>query len=220
MRVGNYYERKWRFAGGLAALAALAAACSLAATAAGRSRRIRGSGLNDFRYNRRYAERIRLADGTAAVIRMVMPWDKGRLKAGMAGLSADSRYARFHAGKTKLTAAELRYFTEIDGVNHFAIGAVRENPRREGLGIARFVRFAHQPDSADAAIVIAESVRGKGLGKALFTSLIEAARERGFRTLVCEVIATNSPMLRLLDAVSPSATKVREGASIRVEIPV
>jgi hypothetical protein len=38
--------------------------------------------------------------------------------------SPESRFHRFLSAKLKLTNADLRYLTEIDGIDHFAIGAL------------------------------------------------------------------------------------------------
>jgi ribosomal protein S18 acetylase RimI-like enzyme len=205
-------------AGGGAALAGLATVSTLAAAAIRRARWRQDSRTLGFRYNRRYSERIRLRDGTVALIRMIMPWDKHRLQAGMRSLSPDSRYERFHVGKNRLSPAELRYFTEVDGIDHFALGAMQAIPWGAGLGIARFVRYPDRPATADAALVVSEFARRKGLGRELFHRLMGAARERGIRALICDVRATNRPMLRLLDSLAPGAQKERDGADVRITI--
>ena len=105
-----------------------------------------------FRYDTRYREEVRLRNGDSAVIRLIRPTDKRLLVAGMRRLSAEGRYRRFLVPKNDLSRAELRYFTEVDTLNHFALGARRRGGRGEGLGIARFVRLENRPDTAEIAI--------------------------------------------------------------------
>ena len=149
-----------------------------------------------------------------------MPWDKRRLKQGIERLSPDSRYERFHVAKHRFTPGELRYLTELDGIDHVGIGAMEARPGGRGLGVARFVRLPNDPESADCSIVIAESTRRKGLGRALISRLIEAAAERGIRTLVWEILSTNRVMLRLLDSASPNASRELLGSITIVHMPV
>src|SRR5689334_9186419 len=119
-----------------------------------------------------YLERAALRDGTQVVLRLVGPDDKELLRAGFERLSPESRYARFLAPKTSLSDDELRYLCEIDHESHFAIGALRDGEAGSttpvGLGIARFIRLSDPPDTAEAAITVADDVQHQGLGKLLF----------------------------------------------------
>jgi hypothetical protein len=75
-----------------------------------------------------------------------------------------------------------------------------------GLGIARFIRLPAEPgepNTAEAAIAVADEAQGKGLGKLLFLRLCAAAAERGIARFRCEVLATNASMKTLIDSVSP-----------------
>jgi ribosomal protein S18 acetylase RimI-like enzyme len=138
----------------------------------------------------------------------------------MERLSPDSRYERFHAARSRLSPGELRYLTEIDGIDHVAIGAMEARTCGRGLGVARFVRLPNDPESADSAIVIAEAARRKGLARILTSRLIEAAAERGIRTLVWEILSTNRVMLRLLDSAAPDSSREILGSVTIVRVPV
>lgn len=153
-----------------------------------------------------YVERCTLRDGTPVVLRLLTPEDKPLLEAGFARLSPESRYTRFLAPKTTLTHDELRYLTEIDQENHFALGAVREDGDGHGdpvgLGIARFIRLA-DPRVAEAAVTVVDDMQGRGLGRLLLMRLCAAAAERGIERFRCEVLGSNTSMRTLLEAVSP-----------------
>ena len=172
-----------------------------------------------------YVERATLRDGTAVVLRLLVPEDKPILAAGFAHLSQPARYARFLAPKSSLSEDELRYLTEVDQETHFAIGAVREagdgRGNSIGAGIARFVRIADQHAMAEAAIAVADDMQGHGLGKLLFLRLCAAAAERGIERFRCEVLGSNTQMAALLASIAPERT-VAVGAgvmSIEMQLP-
>jgi GNAT superfamily N-acetyltransferase len=149
-----------------------------------------------------YEERATLRDGTRIVLRTVRPDDKDLLRRGFLKLSPESRYLRFFAPKLDLTEDELRYLTEVDGVRHFAIGAVRESDG-EGLGIARFIRLDEPIAVAEAAIAVLDEMQGKGLGSLLFLRLVAAAEERGLERFRCELLGSNKGMHDFLLSIAP-----------------
>lgn len=154
-----------------------------------------------------YVERATLRDGTRIVLRLLCPEDKPILEEGFRLLSPESRYARFLTPKPTLSDDELRYLTEVDQEDHFAMGAVLEdgdgsgNP--VGLGVARFIRLPELHAHAEAAIAVADSAQHKGLGKLLFLRLCAAAAERGIERFRCEVLGSNNSMAALIARVSP-----------------
>jgi GNAT superfamily N-acetyltransferase len=154
-----------------------------------------------------YVEHVTLRDGVAVILRLVTPEDKDLLRRGFDNWSPESRYARFFVPKLRLSDEELTYLCDGDQENHFALGAIREGdgePR--GLGIARFIRLASEPDepiTAEAAIAVCDEMQGKGLGRVLFERLVAAAAERGIERFRCEVLGNNSSMKTLVDALAP-----------------
>ena len=85
-----------------------------------------------------------LRDGSTVLIRQVRGTDAPLLADGFARLSARSRQLRFLGPKKMLSAAELRYLTEVDHHDHEAIGALSPAEGR-GVGIARYIRDADDP---------------------------------------------------------------------------
>jgi RimJ/RimL family protein N-acetyltransferase len=171
-----------------------------------------------------YEERASLRDGSTVLLRLVRPSDKEALQRGFELLSEHSRFLRFLVPKTALSDEELRYLTEVDGENHFAIGAVRvqeDGELGEGLGIARMIRYPDAPTVAEAAIAVTDAVHGCGLGTLLFMRLVAAGCERGLRRFRCEVHASNNAMKDLIAAVNPEfSIEVRAGVmSIEFELP-
>src|SRR3954469_12422372 len=97
---------------------------------------------------------VKLSDGTELLVRPISPADKALLAAGLTRLSETSIQRRFLGPKPRLTSSELRYLTEVDGHDHFAIVAV--DAAGDIVAVARWVRDHDDPLSAEAAIVVAD----------------------------------------------------------------
>jgi GNAT superfamily N-acetyltransferase len=176
-----------------------------------------------YRYGESYEETVELSDGQRIHLRPMRPSDKQMLLDGFEQLSPDSRYARFMAPKSTLTDRELRYLTEVDGVDHFAIGAIRKHlvSKPEGVGSARFVRLSDQPDTAEPAVTILDNFHGKGLGAIMLQRLIEAAWERDVRWFCTELLADNTASRRMIESLSPDVKFRHSGdGAIIATLPV
>jgi acetyltransferase len=66
------------------------------------------------------------------------------------------------------------------------------------LGVAR---YAINPDgeSCEFAVVVADVIRGKGLGQLLMISLMDFARSKGLKIMEGKVLNTNVAMLKLME---------------------
>ena len=138
-----------------------------------------------------------LRDGSPVLIRQVRATDAPLLADGFARLSARSRQMRFLGPKKTLSAAELRYFTEVDHHDHEAIGALSPADGR-GVGIARYIRDPDDPEAAEIAVTIADDWQGRGLGTELLARLSDRARQAGICRFTATVAADNAAMTRLL----------------------
>ncbi len=167
-----------------------------------------GEQTRQYRYGDSYQETVRLSEGQRIRIRPIRPSDKGILLEAFDKLTPESRYARFMTPKSNLSEIELKYLTEVDGIDHFAIGAVlsRLVGRDEGVGSARFVRLPDQPDTAEPAVTVVDGFQGKGLGTLLLHRLSEAAWERDVRWFRAELLAGNVAMKRVAEALSPEVS--------------
>jgi acetyltransferase len=144
----------------------------------------------------------RLPDGTLVVLRPIEAQDKSALHAAFLRLSPESARSRFLAPKSRLTAAELAYLTEIDHADHEAVVAVLAHEPRQIIGVGRFVRVAGDPEAAEAAIVIGDPWQGQGLGRHVGLVLADLARARGIRRLTASLLAENVAAHRLFVAIS------------------
>ena len=138
-----------------------------------------------------------LRDGSQVLIRQVQPADAALLADGFARLSTRSRWLRFLTAKQELSLADLRYLTQIDHHDHEAIGAVNRADGR-GVGVARYIRDAADPEAADVAVTVIDDWQRRGLATELLTRLALRAREEGIRRFTALVVADNTAVARLL----------------------
>src|SRR5215472_18484788 len=159
---------------------------------------------------------VKLRDGSKVLIRQVQPADAPLLADGFARLSGKSRQMRFLARKDRLSAAELRYFTDLDHRDHEALGALDQADGR-GVGVARYVRDAEDPRAAEVAVTIVDEWQGRGLGAELLTRLSDRARSEGICRFTALVAEDNTAMAGLLRNVSASLTG-RSPGTVEYEI--
>jgi GNAT superfamily N-acetyltransferase len=160
-------------------------------------------------------ELVVLADGSEVLMRQVRPEDKPLFVTGWARLSDESVYRRFLAPRDGLSVDELAFFTEIDHVDHEAIGALAD---REGVGVARYVRERERPHVAEAAVIVTDAWQGRGLGGKLLRRLCVRAAENGIRVFTATLLASNDAMLALLGQLGEIAVSRREGPAIEVDV--
>ncbi|MCP4695879.1 MAG: bifunctional acetate--CoA ligase family protein/GNAT family N-acetyltransferase [Gammaproteobacteria bacterium] len=155
-----------------------------------------------------------LADGTDITIRSIRPEDADIEKAFIKNLSDRAKYFRFMQSLKELTPEMLIRFTQIDYDREMAFIAVsRIDGRDLELGVAR---YAMNPDalSCEFAIVVADEWQERGLAHKLMASLMDAARNRGLKTMYGEVLSNNVDMLNLIKNLGFSARVDEDDHSI------
>lgn len=159
---------------------------------------------------------LRLRDGSRVLIRQVQSADAPLLADGFARLSAASRWMRFLSPKKELSAAELSYLTDLDHHDHEALGALEHGGGR-GVGIARYIRQADDPSTADVAVTIADDWQGRGVGTALLARLSDRAREENIRRFSALVAVDNVAVAGLLRHARASLVR-RDSGTLEYEI--
>ena len=143
--------------------------------------------------------RVPLADGGEVGLHPLSPKDAPGLQAGLQRLSPLSRYRRFGRPVSRFSAEELRYLTAVDQRHHVAWGASDLNaPGRRGIGVARFVRLADRPGTAEIALTVVDAHQRRGLGTLLLALLWRLGRAQGLRRFSGQIQAGNAPMLAIL----------------------
>ena len=154
---------------------------------------------------------MRLEGDIDVEIRPIRPDDKRLLAEGMRHLSARSAYRRFLSPKHSLTAAELRYLTEVDFRDHVAFVAVRPEEPDVLVGVGRWVRLDSDREVAEIAFVVADDLQHRGLGTALGEALADAARERGVKRFVATMLPDNLAAHRLFARLAQERETARSG---------
>jgi RimJ/RimL family protein N-acetyltransferase len=131
-----------------------------------------------------------LRDGSAVLIRPVRSTDAPLLADGFARLSAASRQMRFLSTKKELSAAELRYLTDVDHHDHEALVAL-DLAGGHGVGIARYVRDGDDPQAAEIAVTVVDDWQRRGLGTELLARLSDRARSERIRRFTALADAGN-----------------------------
>ena len=114
---------------------------------------------------------------TGLEIRPIEPGDKAALAAAVDQSSDEAVYRRFLNPHGRLTAAELRYLTEVDHRDHEALVAL-DPASSESVGVARYVRDPERRESAEIAVAVLEQWQGRGVTTTGFTRPSSALRTR------------------------------------------
>lgn len=150
-----------------------------------------------------------LRDGTQVLVRATTTEDRPAIGEFFAGLSPESRAARFHSG-----GASLDPFAIDRAIAGHALVAERG---QRIVGLASFVPL-RDPSRAEMAVAVADAEQGKGIGTALFERLSRDAARRGIRRFVALVLASNRGMIGLLQSLGFALRRTIDGGEIEYEV--
>jgi acetyltransferase len=142
---------------------------------------------------------FQLTDGTEVTVRAIRPEDEPLLIAFHAGHSPHTIRMRFFSMVKTLSRDSLIRLCHLDYDRELALVAVQRDAAGtpQLLGVSRY--YLHpETGVAEFAVVVGDPWQGKGLGYHLMQRLIEAARQRGVRRLVGQILAENGPMLQMV----------------------
>jgi GNAT superfamily N-acetyltransferase len=137
-----------------------------------------------------------LADTPTVGFRAVRHGETDLVDRVFAGLSAQSRYQRFHGPKPRLSDSERAYLSAVDGRDHLAVVALA--PDGAPLGLARCVRLLDEPETADLAAEVVDDHQRQGIGMALVARLARRAAAAGIERLSATVLAETGLQRALL----------------------
>ncbi len=149
------------------------------------------------RFHQNFSTTLHLA-GQKLLLATVRPHHTKHIDAGLGYMSSESIRNRFMGSKKEFTPEELKYLTELDGINHFALGVMDGEDAPYGIAIARLVRLSAEPEAADVAITIIDEYQRKGLGTILMKLLILGGLERGMKKFYFTCLPQNEGINRLL----------------------
>jgi RimJ/RimL family protein N-acetyltransferase len=134
-----------------------------------------------------------------------------------AGLGERSRRLRFLGPKPRLTKIELERLVDVDSPIHRAVVAI-ERASGESIGIARYVRDADDPQTAEVAFAVVDAHQGRGVGSSLATALADVARRDGVRRLRAAIAPGNGAAVALVRRLGDPLEWRREAGLIEVTI--
>ncbi len=160
---------------------------------------------------------LTLADGSVIPARCIRPSDSEALQRFHRRLSESSIYSRHFGFVPELSDERARYFTNVDGVERFAVVALDPERPHEIVAVVRYDKDPGR-DSAEYAALVEDRWQGRGVGIALTRLLIQYARQNDVRCLYALVLAGNVRMIRLLNGLGlPTTTRFVDGTD-RVEV--
>jgi acetyltransferase len=141
---------------------------------------------------------LRLEDGMALCLRPIRPEDEPALQRAFDRLSPEAARMRFFLPMKHLGHAMAAQLTQIDYDREMAF--VLADPGPAGPSdIHGVVRLSADPDGerAEFAVIVADSMTHRGIGRMLMKHLIDYAASRGIHEIFGNVMVENAAMLGL-----------------------
>lgn len=132
------------------------------------------------------------------IISAIRPENKRQIADGLELLSHKSIRNRFQGGRKGFTESELNYLTDLDGINHFALGIAEATDEQRGIAIIRMVRSSHDARDAEVAVTIIDEYQKMGLGSLLMDLIFLAALERNLDRLTFFFLPQNEGIVKLI----------------------
>lgn len=162
-------------------------------------------------------DRFLLPDGHWLHFRPVRPDDQAAIDEAIRTSSPETLHHRFFTPLRSVTAEDLRRMLMLDPTRDFCVVG-----ELEGSAPARIVcgaRYVRQPGAsrAEIAFTVHDEFQHRGVGRHLMRLLIEQGRREGVKSFVADVLADNTPMLRLLQHFAPRRRSEFHAGVCRVE---
>lgn len=170
-----------------------------------------------------WSKDVLLKDGTSLRLRPITAQDAQRLERFHSRLSPQSIYTRFMRIMPKLTADDVRRFTQIDYDNEMAIiGVIADEAEPGGermVAVGRYVRLPKYTH-AEVAFTVEDKYQGRGIATHLLQELVPFARMAHIEVLEAEVLAENRRMLDVFNHMGFQVTASLQEGVVHVEFPV
>ncbi|MAY19630.1 MAG: GNAT family N-acetyltransferase [Erythrobacteraceae bacterium] len=132
-----------------------------------------------------------IASGRHIRIGVISPEDGEKMREGISKMSPQSRYYRFFSGADEQPDHVIDRLTSVDGVSHFAWGALDcDQPGAPAIAAVHAMRTeTDQP--MEFSVVVLDDYQGEGVSKLLSAMLFAQCLVHGEQTLVAHVLEEN-----------------------------
>ena len=137
-------------------------------------------------------------------VRRVRAGDATRLEAFYAGLSEESRAARFHGASRGINHAQAEDYSAADHRRRDGFIAVRD-----GEVVGHLVLEPVSPGVEELGVAVADDVQHHGVGSLLMAAAVASARLRGAQSLRAWIRPDNEVMRRLFTGTSHPVVLIR-----------
>jgi GNAT superfamily N-acetyltransferase len=145
------------------------------------------------------------ASSAGVRVELLARGDEATVQKVFDGLRPRSRALRFLTAKPRLTRADLRQLTDVDGHDRVAVVARHDG---HAIGIARFVRDLEDPASAEAAVAVVDAWQDRSVGTRLAHALLGHALDVGVRRFSVAMAHDNEAAARLMHGITDDVTRV------------
>ncbi len=165
---------------------------------------------------------LALSDGSSLLLRPIRPEDEPLLVAMFAKSSREDIRLRFFAPLREFSHAFAARLTQIDYDREMALCAMSppEAGPEEMIGAVRLI-IDPNGESAEFAVFVRTDYKGRGLGYRLMAEILAYAYGRNVGHIFGEVLAENSSMLNVAEALGFKLTRSRDDPGVvHVDLPL
>ncbi|NYE46452.1 acyl-CoA synthetase (NDP forming)/RimJ/RimL family protein N-acetyltransferase [Spinactinospora alkalitolerans] len=164
-------------------------------------------------YPKHWEADVVLTDGGTAHLRPITPEDGDLLQEFHSRLSPETIYYRFFAPYPKLSRRDVERFTTVDYEDRVALIATIGEPM---VAVVRYDKVSG--DEAEVAFVVEDSHQGRGIASVLLEHIGAAARERGVRRFIADVLPENRRMINVFREAGYTAQQTFDEGVIRLTL--
>ncbi|HET7715468.1 MAG TPA: bifunctional acetate--CoA ligase family protein/GNAT family N-acetyltransferase [Bauldia sp.] len=146
-------------------------------------------------YPGEWERRLVLAAGWRILVRPIRPEDEGLVRAFFAHVTPDDLRLRFFAPVRDLSHVFIARLTQLDYARAIAFIAIDEETG-DMIGSVRLHADANY-ERAEYAVLVRSDLKGRGLGWALMSLMLDYARAEGLRNVEGQVLRDNTAMLKM-----------------------
>lgn len=160
--------------------------------------------------------------GQRLILRPLTPADAGRLQEFFYSHTLETIQLRYGHAVARMTNERAHDLVSVDQSRDLALAIVEEDDARQTIHAIGRYYLDTDGRGAEAAFVVRESCRRRGLGTRLLQALVATARQRGLAVLWGRVRHDNQPMLALFRRFGgrPVALPDSDSGDLEMRIPL